>query len=226
MIDFDKISIYSQYRGTNIEELIKGELEIINATFGKALEGLLANLDLNNAEGDCLDLWGSFVGFSRYIPIPEPHQQEFFVNFSFFNTNFYRLKFFDASNVTYNTLADSEFRQIITLLLQSQNIANSIANISGLTSEVFEQDISVGDRMDMFYSIFYQRQDIPSWLDFIISRFDIFPRPAGVEQKIVDTTWRFIGFQPLNIAEDWARGVTNFTNAQFIGNRPPPRIKP
>ena len=222
MIDFDKISIYSQYRGTNIEELIKGELEIINATFGEALAGLLANLDLENAEGDCLDLWGSFVGFSRYIPIPEPHQQELFRNFSFYRTNFYRLKFFDIRNVTYNILADSEYRQVILLMLQSQNITNNIENIGKLATEVFNQDIKISDRMDMFYSVLCRRADIPSWLSFIFDKYDIFPRPAGVEQKIVDTTWRIFGFKPNNPTEPWARDITNFWNAQFLGNRTPP----
>ena len=71
---FDKIiaQIQAQYRGTNIEKLLQGIIDIQKKYILGAMQSLvLHNFSLNTAKGDGLDLWGFLLGFHRYVLIDE-----------------------------------------------------------------------------------------------------------------------------------------------------------
>lgn len=217
----DNVTIYEQYIGTNIQELLDGELEILNNTIGKAIESIKSQVfDLKTASGDALDMWGRLLNFSRYIPVPDPTEQLYFQNFSFYDCNFTKLKFFDSSDIAYAKLDDYSYRQVLTLLFQSQNITPTVQQTTALAQSIFNTNITIGDKLDMEYQVYYYSGRIPDWLDFIIKKYDIFPRPACVKQNIVDTAWKIFGFSTDDL--DWSKQVTAFWNSQFLGNRAPP----
>ena len=166
--------VQAQYRGTNIQALIKGIIEIKKKYILKALQSMvLHNFSLNTAKGDGLDLWGFLLGFHRYVLIDE------------------------VSGLYYN-LKDDEFRTILMCLYQKQFINANIASINDFANSVLGSfaEVSVQDTTDMSYQIFTFNKRLPEWLKFCLENKDILPRPACVGLKVSETTYSWFGFAP------------------------------
>lgn len=169
-------SIQAQYRGTNLDKLIQGILEIRIRHIVRAYESLIRdNLSLTTASGDGLDLWGVILGLSRYILI-------------------------EASDTAprYYTLTDDEYRVLLIVLYQKQYISLNTHGANAFVKEVLADygDVRISDTNDMSYIIYEFTQTLPEWLRFVLIEKDILPRPAGVGIKIQDefTSYPIFGF--------------------------------
>lgn len=164
--------IQAQYRGTNLEKLILGILQIRSKYLIKAYESLVRdNLSLTTAKEDGLDLWGTILGLSRHILLEDS---------------------------TY-TLNDDEYRTLLIVLYQKQYINLNVSSVNAFAKEVLASygNVKIGDTNDMSYIIYEFTQTLPEWLRYTLLNKDILPRPAGVGIKIQDEYLEYpiFGFQ-------------------------------
>lgn len=212
---FDFISTQNQYNNTNIEKLLQGIREVKKKHIISALNSLVTEcLTLRTAKGDALDMWGRLLHFSRYIP-DAGSQGKGFRNFIFYQRNFNILKFFKTSDIKYNALTDSSYRQILMLLWQSRNQECTIRKNTDIASEVLEAEVVTGDTMNMTYITYYFRQELSSWLAFVLNNYQILPRPAGVKSNFISAIYKTFGFYTNN-ADYNRKKLGNFWNTKFI----------
>lgn len=215
-----ELSIYEQYRGTNIEDLILALQAVRKKIVNKCLESVIVEVfSLQTATGDALDLWGRRLGFSRFIPKPLENDGVW-NDFNFASKNFVNLKFNDPTLVTYARLSDDQYRKILIFLAQSQNVPPTITELNKLAKSVFESAIKIKDNNNMSYQVYYNSRFVEPWIIDILSKYDIFPRPSCVKQNLFDVNWNIFGF--FSPDPDWNRVISAFYNSQFLGDRKPP----
>lgn len=210
---YDDIRIQSQYQNTNIEALLNGIKEIRINFIVKALESAISEVfNFETMSGDALDMWGRLLDFSRHIPVSSDSGA--FKNFSFYQRNFHIAKFFDKEDTKYSELTDTSYRSVLKLLWRSRNISATLRNNSELAKIALGADIITGDSMDMQYITYFFKEQMPLWLNNILTTYDILPRPAGVGSNYVSAFYRIFGFK--TDSADYNREyLGNFFNAQF-----------
>ena len=87
------------------------------------------------------------------------------------------------------------------------------------TSEVFGNRIFIGDRQDMDFITYYFREEIPQWLNWILTKYNILPRPVCVGTKFQSASWKIFGF--ITSDPNYNSKISAFFNAQFLGDRDP-----
>ena len=214
------VIIQDQYRNTNIETLINGIIEIREKHRVKALQALRDDvMNLQTAKGDALDLWGRLLKFSRFIPVDTEQGVQTFKNFSFYDRNFRKLKFYSINDLVYAKLTDEAYRKVLQIIHYNSNAYSNIYNVSELASEVFGNNIFIGDRQDMDFITYYFRDEIPQWLNWILTKYDILPRPVCVGTKFQSASWKIFGF--ITNDPNYNSKISAFFNAQFLGDRDP-----
>lgn len=225
MIDFNFIAddIQSQYKNTNIEELIKGIVEIKNKYLFNAYKSLVNdNISLSTAKGVGLDLWGFLIDLNRYIPTDKSEEYNYF---NFNSKNFNKLIFLNKNKPGYSSLKDSEFREMLLLKFQGYFIFPSVPYVNEFVNSVFKKygNVVVRDTNDMSYQIYTFNSKIPSWLFYVLSIYDILPRPAGIYFKIIQKELMLFGFGPDKKRERFEYNFfnfsTNFKNTLFYESK-------
>lgn len=223
MVDFkafDEIleQIQAQYRDTNIKELISGIIEIKKKYIFLAMKSLLNdNLSISTAKGVGLDLWGNLLHLSRYIPSDKGD------NYAYFNFNSKNFKtnggliFYNANKPNYASLDDLYYRQLLLILYQGYFLNSDIPNLTLFSRESLSAygDLYIRDSLKMDWQIYVFNSKIPVWLNFMMSNFDILPRPAGVGSKIVERIVRRFGFGVDSILEKPRYDLFNFNKKNF-----------
>lgn len=223
MVDFkafDEIleQIQAQYRDTNIKELISGIIEIKRKYIYMAIKSLLNdNLSISTAKGVGLDLWGNLLHLSRYIPSDKGE------NYAYFNFNVKNFKsnggliFYNANKPNYASLDDLYYRQLLLILYQGYFLNSDIPNLTLFSRESLSTygDLYIRDSLKMDWQIYVFNSKIPVWLNFMMSNFDILPRPAGVGSKIVERIVRRFGFGIDSILEKPRYNLFNFNKKNF-----------
>lgn len=207
--------IQAQYRDTNIKDLISGIIEIKKKYIFNALKSLYEdNFSLSTAKGIGLDLWGNLLHFNRYIPSESGQDYNYF---NFNKKNFYKLFFYDYNKPNYDKLDDIYFKQILLLIYQGMYIFPSIPSLNVFTQETFSQygKVVIRDTTDMSYEVLVFESKIPLWLKFVFSKFDVFPRPAGVGFKVIERNLRRFGFAPDKPYQKPAYIFFNFNKKNF-----------
>lgn len=199
MKQFEQIieQIQAQYRDTNISELIKGIMEIKRKYILGAMNSLVNdNLSISSAKGIGLDLWGNLLHLSRYIPSDGGE------NYTYFNFNSKNFKtnggliFYNENRPSYTGLDDVYYRQLLLIIYQSYFLNSSIPTLNQFTLESFADygDVYVRDTTNMSYQVYIFNNKIPLWLNYMMSNYDILPRPAGVGSRIIERDIRRFGF--------------------------------
>lgn len=211
-LNYDEIKeqIQAQYRGTNIDELLNGIIEIKKKYILNAMKSLYNdNLSLSTAKGIGLDLWGNLLHLSRYIPTES--EKDTFQYFNFNAKNFQKLIFYDYTAPTYSFLSDNYFKELLILLYRGFWVFPSIPKLNEFSQETFNNygKVVVRDTTDMSYQVYVFSNKIPLWLKFMFANYDILPRPAGVGFKVIERILRRFGFNPL---ESYKKPNYNFFN--------------
>ncbi|MDD5786039.1 DUF2612 domain-containing protein, partial [Campylobacter lanienae] len=223
MVDFkafDEIlgQIQAQYRDTNIKEFIGGIIEIKRKYIYMAIKSLLNdNLSISTAKGIGLDLWGNLLHLSRYIPSDKGD------NYAYFNFNVKNFKsnggliFYNANKPNYASLDDLYYRQLLLILYQGYFLNSDIPNLTLFSRESLSAygDLYIRDSLKMDWQIYVFNSKIPVWLNFMMSNFDILPRPAGVGSKIIERIVRRFGFGVDSILEKPRYDLFNFNKKNF-----------
>lgn len=189
--------IQAQYRDTNIAELIKGIIEIKKKYILGAIYSLVNdNLSISTAKGIGLDLWGNLLHLSRFIP---SESGDSYAYFNFNDKNFKSnggLIFYNKNRPNYGELDDIYYRQLLLIIYQSYFLNSSIPTLNQFTLESLADygSVYVRDTTDMSYQIYIFNNKIPPWLNFMMTNYDILPRPAGVGSKIIERDIRRFGF--------------------------------
>lgn len=200
--------VQAQYRDGNIKELIQGIANIKKKYIENALLSLKNdNLSITTAKQDGLDLWGQLLHFYRYIPT-DPSTDDGIQYFNFNNKNFRRLQFLNPNKPNYGRLTDEAFRRILVLLYQGMFIVNTIPNLNKFVNQFFDgfDKIVVRDTLDMSFVVyvFEGSNPMPIWLKWILSNYDILPRPAGVGSAYIETSgYKRFGFAPEGTTDEW-----------------------
>lgn len=223
MVDFkafDEIieQIQAQYRDTNIKELISGIIEIKRKYIYMAIKSLLNdNLSISTAKGVGLDLWGNLLHLSRYIPSDKGD------NYAYFNFNSKNFKtnggliFYNANRPNYGTLDDLYYRQLLLIVYQGYFLNSSIPTLNQFTLESLADygSVYVRDSTDMSYQVYLFNSQIPKWLNFMMSNYDILPRPAGVGARLQERIVRRFGFGADGVFEKPRYNLFNFDRKNF-----------
>lgn len=199
MKQFEQIieQIQAQYRDTNISELIKGIIEIKQKYILGAMNSLVNdNLSISSAKGIGLDLWGNLLHLSRFIPSDGGE------NYAYFNFNSKNFKtnggliFYNENRPSYTGLDDVYYRQLLLIIYQSYFLNSSIPTLNQFTLESFADygDVYVRDTTNMSYQVYIFNNKIPLWLNYMMTNYDILPRPAGVGSRIIERDIRRFGF--------------------------------
>ena len=199
MKQFDQIieQIQAQYRDTNIQEPIKGIIEIKRKYILGAMNSLVNdNLSISTAKGIGLDLWGNLLHLSRFIPSDGGE------NYTYFNFNSKNFKtnggliFYNENRPSYTGLDDIYYRQLLLIIYQSYFLNSSIPTLNQFTLESFADygDVYVRDTTNMSYQVYIFNNKIPALLNYMMTNYDILPRPAGVGSRIIERDIRRFGF--------------------------------
>lgn len=199
MSQFENIinEIQAQYRDTNISELIQGIIEIKKKYILGAINSLVNdNLSISSAKGIGLDLWGNLLHLSRFIP---SESGDSYAYFNFNDKNFKTnggLIFYNKNRPNYGELDDIYYRQLLLIIYQSYFLNSSIPTLNQFTLESLADygSVYVRDTTDMSYQIYIFNNKIPAWLNYMMTNYDILPRPAGVGSKIIERDIRRFGF--------------------------------
>ena len=216
--------IQAQYRDTNISELIKGIIEIKKKYILGAIYSLVNdNLSISSAKGIGLDLWGNLLHLSRFIP------SESGDNYAYFNFNDKNFKsnggliFYNKNRPNYSELDDIYYRQLLLIIYQSYFLNSSIPTLNQFTLESLADygSVYVRDTTDMSYQIYIFNNKIPPWLNYMMTNYDILPRPAGVGSKIIERDIRRFGFgadKPVTVPRFslFSFNKTNFNKVIFF----------
>lgn len=229
MKQFEQIisQIQAQYRDTNISELIKGIIEIKKKYILGAMNSLVNdNLSISSAKGVGLDLWGNLLHLSRYIPSDKGE------NYAYFNFNDKNFKtnggliFYNKNRPNYGKLDDIYYRQLLLIIYQSYFLNSSIPTLNQFTLESLADygSVYVRDTTDMSYQIYIFNNKIPAWLNYMMTNYDILPRPAGVGSKIIERDIRRFGFgadKPINAPRYalFSFYRTNFNKVVFFDDK-------
>lgn len=229
MKQFEQIisEIQAQYRDTNISELIKGIIEIKKKYILMAIYSLVNdNLSISSAKGVGLDLWGNLLHLSRFIP------SESGENYAYFNFNDKNFKsnggliFYNKNRPNYGELDDLYYRQLLLIIYQSYFLNSSIPTLNQFTLESLADygSVYVRDTTDMSYQIYIFNNKIPAWLNYMMTNYDILPRPAGVGSKIIERDIRRFGFgadKPINAPRYglFSFYKTNFNKVVFFDDK-------
>ena len=218
--------IQAQYRDTNIAELIKGIIEIKRKYILGAIYSLVNdNLSISTAKGIGLDLWGNLLHLSRFIP---SESGDSYTYFNFNDKNFKSnggLIFYNKNRPNYGELDDIYYRQLLLIIYQSYFLNSSIPTLNQFTLESLADygSVYVRDTTDMSYQVFIFNNKIPLWLKYMMTNYDILPRPAGVGSKIIERDIRRFGFgadKPVNAPRYALFNFyqTNFNKVVFFDN--------
>lgn len=213
--------VQAQYRDGNIKELIQGISDIKKKFIQNAILSLSNdNLSITSAKGDGLDMWGNLLKFYRHIPDDTGSSGD--VNyFNFGDKNFVNLQFLNPNAPNYSTLPDNLYRRFLVLIYQQMFIINTIPNVNEFINSFFSEydNIVVRDTRDMSFIvyIFGGTNPMPTWLKWVLTNYDILPRPAGVGATFQEYTkgLRF-GFIPEGNTDEWYwDNVGGFNGANF-----------
>lgn len=181
--------LQSQYRNSNVADLIEGILAIKKRFFLEAHNTLLSDcINLNTAKGDALDLWGYLLGVSRWYPLETTPEMRYNL-WNFNNKKFYELNFWCPLNGHFEYLSDDEYRDILLYLLRKQNIYPNLKISNELVKEHFDKygaDLKIVDSREMEMIIEYDHSIMPHKLCYFLMLKDILHRPAGVGMKVED----------------------------------------
>lgn len=175
--------IYEQYLGGNFEAFLRGIAKIKAKHIKKAIDTAISDcFDLKTAKGNALDMWGRLLNLSRYIPLDLKNTDEEFTG-------------------DYRTLTDDEFRLIITWAFQSQNFDITISKLQQWLNGYFNlnavvQDknaVNVSDFQNMSEKILYS-SGVDEWLRWVLTEYDLIPRPAGVKDSLVPIVNKIFAF--------------------------------
>lgn len=212
--------IQAQYRDTNVHQLIQGIADIKKKYLGKGLESLRNdNLNITTAKEDGLDMWGNLINFYRYIPSESNEGDINYFNFN--DKNFNRLQFENPNNPSYGRLADYVFRRFLVLIYQAMYQVNTIPNMNVFINEFFPdfEKIEVRDTFDMSFQVyvFFNDGAFPAWLKWVLSQYDILPRPAGVGSSYIDRApLRRFGFAPEGTTDPYYfKNIGAFNRSNF-----------
>lgn len=214
-----KSQIQSQYRNTNLAELIQGIIDVKIKYVANAARSLYNdNFSLSSAKDVGLDLWGLLLHFNRHVPNEaDPTKQNYF---NFNKKNFYRLNFYNVDKPNYARLDDVYYRRLLLCMYQSYFVNASVPKVNEFARVSLSDfgNVVVRDTADMSYIIYVFDNELPKWLMFIFSRYDnILPRPAGVGFKIVERVIRRFGFGPERTQNpEWFdKHISAFYNSNF-----------
>ena len=199
--------VQAQYREGNINTLIQGISDIKKLFLENGFLSLKNdNLNITTAKGDALDMWGLLLKFYRHIPNDDnPSSGVNYFNFN--DKQFINLQFYNPNAPDYGRLTDDIFRRFLVLIYQGMFVTNNIPNMNRFINEFFAEydNIIIRDTLDMSFIVYiFEGGNMPTWLKWILSNYDILPRPAGVGAGFMElqSAKRF-GFIPENNTDEW-----------------------
>lgn len=217
------IEVFQQYEGSNIEKLLKGIQSIRDKYIEQTVKSFVNDIfDITTAIGPGLDVWGKLLKFPRYLPMPSVKPTTDIQEFSFYNKNFYKLQFKDIDEADFIKLGDFEYRIILMMLLQKQNILPNIISVTELNRAIFESlglglGLVVLDSEDMQDIRLLASEFLPDWLDYILKNYDIILRPLCVGTEIVIDIRKPFGFYRSDAADpvESSKEISNFYYSNF-----------
>lgn len=218
-------TLQGQYKNTNIETLLKG----LDSVFTKHTTNLMNHClndvyNLKTAKGYGLDLWGKLLGFPRYLPTKEKAENIKPNNnaINFYEKNFYKVQFgyLDLDAFTYMRLTDDAYKTMLNIVLLKTTTDCSLESINEYCKILFTKmggSAFIGDSENMEFTYFIFRFKMPDWFKYIIDKYDILPRAAGVGMKYFESESYYIGFKGQEPAD--RRVYTNFYRARFAPSK-------
>lgn len=215
-----KFEVQRQYANTNLHDLLKGIAGVRGLYKQQAVISFKNDVrNLKTAIGGALDLWGKILGFSRYLPLNQDDPNGEYFQWSFYNRYFNKLQFGREDYTNFARLPDPQYRFVLLLMLQGRSTNMTIKSLSELAQDAFNQiglNCAVFDNFEM-NNLSYVVDDIPPlWVSYVVRKFDVLPRPAGVGATLLVDKVLPIGFYrpPPNPPES-NQQITNFYYAKF-----------
>lgn len=212
-----EISTYQQFENTNIEELLTKIQKFRNLYLEQCIKTFYSDVFfLPTAVSSGLDAWGKVLNFPRFLRLPldnkpDPSIQEF----SFYDCNFHKLHFKNVTAADYIELRDKEYRIILMMLLQKQNILPDIVSINILNKAILADlgvAVVVTNSEDMEPVNFVSTEILPKWFEYLITNYDIILRPLCLGTKITIDLRKPIGFER---TDGTSEKISNFYYSNF-----------
>ncbi|RDU70431.1 hypothetical protein CQA66_08460 [Helicobacter aurati] len=214
-------TIQDQFRGTNIETLLKELDKVINKHSINLISFLNEHVNnLDTATDYGLDLWGRLLGFPRYIPVEASSGEIKSKYFNFYENSFHKLQFYKkVEKFTYTALSDDSYRIILKSLTLKLTQDCTLPKINDFCEYLFSNfggASFIRDSYDMKFATYIFRYEIPDWLKYVIEKYDILPRPAGVGARYLESLAYYIGFNGQSrYKETGQRDFSNFYKSIF-----------
>ncbi len=156
------------------------------------------NLDTANNFG--LTVWSIILGIA--LNTTEEAQPDTWPTWGFgtYNQNFTRGNFRRQSSGTIN-LTEAQKRIVLKLRYFQLITKGAVPEINAFLARVFEDPVYVLDGLDMTAEYVFTSAP-SSQLQFVLQKFDVLPRPAGVEVNYVITPQTAFGFDEFHVNFD------------------------
>ena len=158
-------------------------------------------MNLDTAQGFCLDIWGRIVGISRIVNFADPQGEYFGFADGFYPFN--QRPFFSPEQTSYE-IPDNDYRNLIFLKAAANIVSATAPNINRLIKAAFNGKrcyFLITGHMRARYVFRFHLTQLER---YIVYNTDILPRPCGVQVDILGAippeTFGFTGtgFQPFN----------------------------
>jgi hypothetical protein len=196
MTDFEEITkniLQFQYDGTNIANLLLNKATVYNKYIG-SLTASFRNeiLNYNTCTAEALDyIWGKLFKISRV--------------------------FKNKDGVTFS-LTDDQFREIIKIKAFCTDWDGSINTANNFLRELFGERgvVYIIDNQTMNISTYVFKFELEDWEKLLFTKYDILPRPAGVNTEILQIFDRYFGLREYDdyIDNPLAVGFTEYEEEQ------------
>ncbi len=164
-------------------------------------------MDIPNANGYGLDIWGRIVGISRTVNFVNPGGEYFGFTGGFFPFNERPFSAPGSGTDTWE-LANDAYRELILLKALSNIVYATAPNINALMRAMFDKPCYclITGHMQMRYVFEF---DLSPYQHYLIYNTDILPRPCGVDVSFI------ISADPAGIFGFYGSGLQPFGQGVF-----------
>ncbi|CNH77647.1 DUF2612 domain-containing protein [Yersinia pekkanenii] len=179
--------VYWRYKNSpNLIKWIKSLPDIAQHSIEDQIYKINELLDIDNAEGDQLDICGRIAGFP-YRPLI---RSDFVFVFAYNGTGGaqpYDVAPYKPINesVRMVPLSDFMYRVVIKAKIQKNNSIATIDDIKVAVDYILNVNSVVIDGQDMTIKTIWVNEKIPANILVLIELFDLIPRPQGVNAKLI-----------------------------------------
>ncbi|MDA5483097.1 DUF2612 domain-containing protein [Yersinia intermedia] len=201
--------IYLQYKNSpKLIEWIKSLPEISQSSLEQQIDKINNMLDIDNVEGEQLDICGRIAGFSHRPLIRVDYLSVFAYKGTGgaqpYDVASYKSPYEQLGKVP---VSDYLYRILIKSKIQKNNSSATIDEVKVAVDYIFNVNSAIIDGQDMTIKTIWVDKIIPANILVLIEFFDLLPRPQGVKAKSIRFNHHPFAYKGTFDAQPYGKGA-------------------